>query len=171
MWARRPFGQIAKCSESQALRKAFPEFGSQPTADEMEGHELFNEKEINPAQTEVQMPKSKSKPEPAPEKPAVIDGETGEILNPPPERPAPKEPPREAPKPAAQTTAAPGSNAGMIGVVNKQIRNKQEEFNAVGTDFNVLKDVLTNFGITSIDEVSQENVNDIMKHIRGLSAQ
>jgi phage recombination protein Bet len=34
MWTRRPRGQIAKCAEAQALRRAFPEIGSQPTADE-----------------------------------------------------------------------------------------------------------------------------------------
>lgn len=39
MWMKRPFGQIAKVAEAQALRKAFPEVGSQPTADEMEGKE------------------------------------------------------------------------------------------------------------------------------------
>ena len=37
MWTKRPYGQISKCAEAQALRKAFPEVGSQPTADEMEG--------------------------------------------------------------------------------------------------------------------------------------
>jgi phage recombination protein Bet len=40
MWARRPYAQIAKCAEAQALRKAFPEVGAQPTADEMEGKSL-----------------------------------------------------------------------------------------------------------------------------------
>lgn len=40
MWFKRPYGQLAKCTEAQALRKAFPEFGSQPTADEMEGKEI-----------------------------------------------------------------------------------------------------------------------------------
>lgn len=40
MWAKRPYAQIAKCAEAQALRKAFPEVGSQPTADEMEGKEI-----------------------------------------------------------------------------------------------------------------------------------
>lgn len=40
MWQRRPYAQLAKCAEAQALRKAFPEFGAQPTADEMEGREL-----------------------------------------------------------------------------------------------------------------------------------
>lgn len=40
MWLKRPHGQISKCAEAQALRKAFHELGSQPTADEMEGKEI-----------------------------------------------------------------------------------------------------------------------------------
>lgn len=53
MWKRRPYAQLAKCAEAQALRKAFPEFGAQPTADEMEGKSFDGE---------------------------TIDGATGEIL-------------------------------------------------------------------------------------------
>ena len=49
MWARRVYGQIAKVAEAQALRKAFPEVGSQPTAEEMEGKPI-QEIEINPVQ-------------------------------------------------------------------------------------------------------------------------
>lgn len=50
MWKKRPFGQIAKCAEAQALRKAFPEqTGSQPTAEEMEGKSLdFDENGAGP---------------------------------------------------------------------------------------------------------------------------
>jgi len=55
MWKKRPFGQIAKCAEAQALRKAWPEIGNEPTIDEMEGKHFETdshapmEKEINPA--------------------------------------------------------------------------------------------------------------------------
>jgi phage recombination protein Bet len=43
MWARRPYGQLAKCAEAQALRKAFPELGATPTAEEMAGKVLIDE--------------------------------------------------------------------------------------------------------------------------------
>jgi phage recombination protein Bet len=38
MWCKRPFGQIEKCAEAAALRRAFPEeIGNELTAEEMEG--------------------------------------------------------------------------------------------------------------------------------------
>lgn len=37
MWQKRQYGQLAKCTEAQVLRKGWPEIGAQPTAEEMEG--------------------------------------------------------------------------------------------------------------------------------------
>jgi phage recombination protein Bet len=37
IWRSRPRGMLAKCAESQALRRAFPEFSSGPSAEEMDG--------------------------------------------------------------------------------------------------------------------------------------
>lgn len=50
MWKKRPFGQVEKCAEALALRKAFPEaVGAQPTADEMIGKAVI-EGEATPVQ-------------------------------------------------------------------------------------------------------------------------
>jgi phage recombination protein Bet len=48
MWKKRSRGQIAKCAEAQALRKGFPEVGSAPTAEEMEGKSIGAEIDITP---------------------------------------------------------------------------------------------------------------------------
>lgn len=54
MWKKRAFGQIAKCAEAQALRKAFPEaVPHEYTKEEMEGKFFHPEKESKPARNSV----------------------------------------------------------------------------------------------------------------------
>jgi len=43
MWRKRPFAQLAKCTESQALRMAFPELSGGVTAEEMEGKDFIGQ--------------------------------------------------------------------------------------------------------------------------------
>lgn len=109
MWTKRPYGQIAKCAEAQALRKAFPEIGSEPTADEMAGKSLHDDD-------------------------TVIDGETGEIKTS--GKPAVSMPARKAAPAADQATdvtpktSAPASSdgtpctTGEIAYITKKITNK-----------------------------------------------
>lgn len=53
MWYKRPRGQIAKCAQAQALRIAFPELGAAPTAEEMEGKELYQNDQENQENVDI----------------------------------------------------------------------------------------------------------------------
>ena len=100
MWTKRPYGQLSKCTQAQALRMAFPEMtGSAPTADEMEGHELREEIIDVGGSSTIRTPEPAKDAEPikrghdngiepvssnAANGPATIDNETGEIAEGPP---------------------------------------------------------------------------------------
>lgn len=82
MWRKRGYGQIEKCAEALALRRAFPELGAAATAEEMEGKVI--EHEDLPAATAlppVQGPQSKSAALPPPQPPAraaAVEREPGD---------------------------------------------------------------------------------------------
>jgi phage recombination protein Bet len=100
MWERRPRGQLAKCAESQALRRAFPEFAGAPTAEEMEGKELLEPPASPPAAPDFTVQAKK----PAAEVVEVVEVTAAK----PAAAPAP-EPADPDPAPAAAAAAAPAT--------------------------------------------------------------
>lgn len=59
MWSKRPYGQLAKCAEAQALRKAFPDVvGQEVTGEEMEG-KIFRDQPKQVIEGELVKPEDK----------------------------------------------------------------------------------------------------------------
>lgn len=144
MWLRRPYGQLAKCTEAQALRKAFPEIGAQPTADEMEGKE-YEPIDVTP-KPPVTMPKAKE----------------AEPISEPTEQPI-KDTPQSEPPPkvvqgevVAPTDSKPlGDN--MLRVLKMQITGgKKSEAEVLGM-----------FGVERLEEIPAAKINDVLKFVRG----
>ena len=68
MWSRRPRGQLAKCAEAGALRKAFPEeLGGEMTVEEMAGKPIDMGQADVVTDVEIKTPQPKEKPAPQPE--------------------------------------------------------------------------------------------------------
>jgi phage recombination protein Bet len=67
MWRKRIMGQIGKCAEAQALRKAFPEIGAAPTAEEMEGKSLTldDARTVDAPMQQIAAPAAEPEPWPA----------------------------------------------------------------------------------------------------------
>lgn len=126
MWQSRPEGQIEKCAEAAALRKAFPEeLGNQLTAEEMEGRRV----EGDVAVAEVAETTQRRLP-PAP--PAArqithvetVDPETGEVQQ---DEPARDEPQPEA-KPARRAAPKPAeTKAEPVKVTSGKQQDRQQD--------------------------------------------
>ncbi len=118
MWADRPIGQIEKCAEAAALRKAFPEeIGNDLTAEEMHGRRVdadFAGPEVaEPARRQPPAPPkvedavvTEVKPAGRAPKPPAHDPETGEIAQEQAAGPAPTEAKQEPVK-VTSGSAAP----------------------------------------------------------------
>lgn len=68
MWAKRPYAQLAKCAQAQALRMAFPESCGQATAEEMAGKDLYSDGAVFDAET-GEVIKERGSPEQLPDYP------------------------------------------------------------------------------------------------------
>lgn len=96
MWMKRPYGQLAKCAEAQALRMAFPDLvGGEQTAEEMAG-KVIEATALPAVPQEAAKPALESRrsaaldnfagtrrrePEPAvAQKPVEADPQTGEVI-------------------------------------------------------------------------------------------
>lgn len=138
MWTKRPYGQIAKCAEAQALRKAFPEIGSEPTADEMAGKALHEYDA------------------------STIDGDTGEITGRKPAVATPQAKPRNEAATDVQPKERPAADAsactvGEIAYLNKKITAKgwtvAQAREAAGLDAADTLDGLTKDGFVALKDV------------------
>lgn len=124
MWAKRPFGQLGKCAQAQALRMAFPEMtGAAPTADELEGKTLDEGLVIDGATGEVHKigePQRKQPRAVEPERGTVAEAGGPENRPPPPANPDPAGAPAGDPEPMKPSQVAilkkKMANAGLTDV-------------------------------------------------------
>jgi phage recombination protein Bet len=163
MWEKRPWGQLEKCTEALALRKAFPEeVGAQPTVEEMEG-KLYYSDAPEPAAA-IDMPKSKADMS-AKQEPATVDADFKDAdVKPEPEQ-------KKADKPAA-TPKGKGKveeskpepeklEAGYHGLTDSQQRILAARAQGVGLDE---KAMFEKFG-----GISTANINKVMADLRNMA--
>lgn len=144
MWKKRPRGQLEKCAEAMALRRAFPEVGAVQTADEMEGRVIepdFAGATIDGTTGEVtggiKQPQSRRE--------AAQQQGAGSDRKDPPSAPPPQTPP------PASSGGEPLATVGAIAFLRKKIA-------AAGK---TEADVCEKHGITTLDGITEATWSDI----------
>jgi hypothetical protein len=159
MWKRRPRGQIAKCAEAQALRKAFPELGSQPTADET----VIDPSDVDPGVSTPSPAFSVGKKA----KSAAADVSDAVVADPqggPTAAPKPAAAPTVPPKAAAPAAAAPGPNtAGLVGL--GEIAYLRSKAKAAGLDLAAL---LAEMGGLVLEKLTKADFDAVKARLREL---
>lgn len=153
MWLRRPRGQLAKCAEAQALRKAFPDLGSQPTAEEMEGKVIEDTAELQSTggKPDVEMPQPKQTASQQADEDGVIDVEAKE-----PAKDQPEQATSDA-KPAGDAygaqLASEGEKAHILQKVNRKKITVALAFGAAGLPIREKLDGLTTDEFIALKDV------------------
>ena len=145
MWKKRPRGQLAKCAEAQALRKAFPELGAAPTAEEMEG-KAFELDDAGAPATNTREPNefmpSARRESTKPTGAIDVDPDTGEAQQGTAGAPATDAPPATSGK--APATDGEVASAGMIATLRKTMERKGKSENDFAEKFGVSLDQMPN---------------------------
>lgn len=144
MWTKRPYGQLAKCAQAQALRMGFPEIGAQPTADEIDPENtdvLIGAQPSKPA-TVVSMPQPKSVPD------ASQQQAEDAAFTP-------------ASKPAQDAPAVRDVTPGVHGLTESQERILKARTSSAGLTYPQLLDKYT--------RIDQSNLNAVLNELRALA--
>jgi phage recombination protein Bet len=157
MWKKRPHGQLAKCAEAQALRKAWPEIDAGPTAEEMEGKEIvLDERDVTPAPDD----RKANGPQPLEkgDAQAPIEGEY-QVAD---EQPAKK--PNSRKKAPAQAPAADTEGARVSEVQIRLIKSRT----AIHQVSN--EDLLQHFKVDDFGKLPASQINEILAYAERKSA-
>ena len=165
MWLKRKRGQLEKCAEAMALRRAFPEaVGAQPTAEEMVGRTIDDAAETiingDGDSTPERLVKKPVLKKPAEGDVADVDPETGEVAEKKPqatESIADNKPQGDKGadnKPQGDKSAAGQPiTAGMVSVIKKALaRSGRSE-----------REICELFGVPTLEELNRSCVNEAIK--------